>query len=160
VGGAERRPRPDRGYYTVEEKALIHFQKLQESLQWKDDQPPDPYKVHQALAVIALEVHPQTDRGEVWTPDHEAFTENMAHVRDAFALVAYPYMSEGRQMSIRIMYGYREGQELTITPQQNRMLTMITTAAGIEDNPELLTYSYSAVFKPTAPGNGQGKARR
>ncbi len=157
---AEAEQRPERGYYTVEEKALIHFQKLKESLQWKDGQPPDPYKVHQKLAVIAREVHPSHINGEVGTPDQEEFTENMAHVRNAFALVAYPFMSVDRQEVIRSMYMHHEGEELTITSQQKRMLAMITTAAGIPDNPEQLTYSYRSVFRASAPGNGQGKVRR
>jgi hypothetical protein len=92
-------------------------------------------------------------------PDQEEFSENMDNVRDAFGLVAFPYMSESGKLEMSTNYGWRKG-EFTITPRQKRMLTMITTAAGIPDDPERLTYPYSMASKPSVPGNRQGKGRR
>lgn len=143
--GAEEefRPRPV-GLTDLEERTLYHFEQLKESLQWQDDQPPDAYAIHQALAHIVLNVQPLSFLSEVGAPDHEEFTENMGKVRDAFGLVAYPYMNESGKLHMTIINGWKKG-ELTLTPQQKQMLTMITTAAGIPDNPEQLTYSFSSI---------------
>jgi len=153
VGAEEEfRPRPV-GLTDLEERTLFHFEQLKESLQWKGDQPPDPYAIHQALAGITREARPLHYLGEVGAPDHEAFTENIGNVRDAFGLVAYPYMSERGKLSMTNMYRWKKG-ELTLTAQQKQMLAIITTAAGIPDNPEQLTYSFSSI-PPTPTANSQ-----
>lgn len=156
MGEEEFRPR-SLGLKEFDEDALFHFENLEKSLEWKDGQRPEPFEVHQALARMASALQPQFYPGEVVPPDQEKFLENMDKVRDAFGLVAFTYMSESGKLQISTHYGWRKG-ELTITPRQKGMLTMITTAAGIPDKPDQLTYKYSMVARPSAPGNGQGKA--
>ncbi len=142
--GRPGQPQP-LGLTEFDERRLYHFQGLKESLEWKDGKPPDPEEVREVLAHIALNVQPIPFLGEVGTPDHKEFTENMQNVRDAFTVVAYPYMNEGGQLTMGIMYRWRRGEQLTITPRQKGMLTMITTAAGIPDDPQQLTYSFSSI---------------
>ena len=157
MAGAESRPRP-LGLTHLEERTLYHFEQLKKNLEWKDDKPPDPYEIYQALAHIALEVQPASFLGEVGAPDQEVFTENMQNVRDAFGLAASPYMSERGKLFMRTSHGWRKG-ELAITPQQKRMLTMITTAAGIPDDPARLSYPYSMALRPRELRRGQGQGQ-
>lgn len=89
------------------------------------------------------------------TQEETAFIESIRHVRDAFDIVAYPFFdSTYQQVLSSEIYGNpllgvypdptRQG-DFILTPDEKSVLTKIIQAAGIQDDPNQLTYSYTSI---------------
>lgn len=89
------------------------------------------------------------------TQEERAFIDTIRRVRDAFDIVAYPFFdSTYQQVLSSEVYGNplfdtdpeptHQG-EFILTPEEKRILSQITTAAGIPDNPGQQTYSYFSI---------------
>lgn len=111
-----------------------------------------------ARGLTITEIPGKTPRiNEIRTPisEDKALLEVIRHVRDAFDIVAYPFFdSTYQQVLSGEVYGNplfdadpeptHQG-EFTLTPEEKRILSQITTAAGIPDNPDQQTYSYFSI---------------
>src|SRR5260370_1913234 len=129
---------------------------------------PDLWKISLGLTDLVASLNSYEDYFQGLIPDWKrALTEEIGHIRDAFDIVAHPFMDE---ISKRVISGEVYGNpdtgtepnptyqgEFTLTPVEKRVLTKITTAARIPDNPGQLTYSYSSI--PRVPTIVQGNVK-
>ena len=111
---------------------------------------------HELVTAKMMQVH-VVDRAstlfKTQTPEEREFTRSIFRTRDAYDIVAYPYYNVGQQKIIsEDVYEADPPQSqepFTLTSREKGTLQKITSAIGIPDNPQQVTYSFSAI--PPAP---------
>jgi hypothetical protein len=138
---------------------------LVSTVQRQEGEPVDPYRISDALMSYHERVSAKA-RGltsvEGWltetkepTGDEETMIKTIRQVRNAFDIIAYHRFPESYQKTLSSeVYGSpfpsmpplktHQG-EFTLTLSEKRILTQIAALAGVQDNLDQLTYSFSSI---------------